>query len=322
MYPVLPVISTRFRCRRACKLRYNDHIHADLFTGIHKIMTQPIKSWLKGQISSIDSVRAVVIDPAGHLVAHTWSSGVVHIYLLEELPKARMLKKILQDNTRVGIGSLFLIKAELAPPDGTQAALDESLISLHALYRDRFYTYGVAAGKPRIGQVHLKTFNTRGDEREVWYGPDVVVRNLPNYRVWVTVPSSMKGSYLVANFGNEAFWKDADYNIGRDAFRREQRKTEPPPRYYTWSGWQEVPGQAYQAPVDPPVYSTPETELDRAYALLGVKRGATANEVKMAFRQLARQVHPDVSTLPKAEAEARFKKLNDAYMKIKAANGW
>jgi curved DNA-binding protein len=46
------------------------------------------------------------------------------------------------------------------------------------------------------------------------------------------------------------------------------------------------------------------------YASLGVKRDATADEIKKAFRKLARKYHPDVSKEP--DAEARMKEINEA----------
>lgn len=47
------------------------------------------------------------------------------------------------------------------------------------------------------------------------------------------------------------------------------------------------------------------------YEILGVGRSASKNEIKGAFRRLARQYHPDVN--PSANAEERFKELNEAY---------
>jgi molecular chaperone DnaJ len=47
------------------------------------------------------------------------------------------------------------------------------------------------------------------------------------------------------------------------------------------------------------------------YEVLGVGRSATPEEVKKAYRNLARQYHPDVSN--QADAEARFKEVNEAY---------
>ncbi|HOG46485.1 MAG TPA: molecular chaperone DnaJ [Anaerolineae bacterium] len=47
------------------------------------------------------------------------------------------------------------------------------------------------------------------------------------------------------------------------------------------------------------------------YEVLGVGRQATDEELKKAFRRLARQYHPDVNKSP--DAEARFKEVNEAY---------
>ncbi|MFN2450503.1 MAG: molecular chaperone DnaJ [Candidatus Baltobacteraceae bacterium] len=48
------------------------------------------------------------------------------------------------------------------------------------------------------------------------------------------------------------------------------------------------------------------------YETLGVSREANADEIKRAYRALARKHHPDVSE-NKAEAEHRFKEINEAY---------
>ena len=48
------------------------------------------------------------------------------------------------------------------------------------------------------------------------------------------------------------------------------------------------------------------------YKVLGVARGANAEEIKKAFRKQARKYHPDVNPGDK-KAEARFKEINEAY---------
>ncbi len=48
------------------------------------------------------------------------------------------------------------------------------------------------------------------------------------------------------------------------------------------------------------------------YEVLGVSRSANAEDIKRAYRTLARTHHPDVSE-NKAEAEHRFKEINEAY---------
>ena len=48
------------------------------------------------------------------------------------------------------------------------------------------------------------------------------------------------------------------------------------------------------------------------YQLLEVDRSAGAEEIKRAYRRLARQYHPDVNGNDPASAE-RFKEINKAY---------
>ncbi|KAF0163855.1 MAG: curved DNA-binding protein [Rhodocyclaceae bacterium] len=51
------------------------------------------------------------------------------------------------------------------------------------------------------------------------------------------------------------------------------------------------------------------------YEILGVPRSATQDDVKRAYRKLARKYHPDVSK--DADAEVRFKELGEAYAVLK-----
>src|SRR5438552_12694997 len=48
------------------------------------------------------------------------------------------------------------------------------------------------------------------------------------------------------------------------------------------------------------------------YETLGVKRNASENEIKSAYRKLARQYHPDRNPGDK-QAETKFKEVQEAY---------
>jgi curved DNA-binding protein len=54
------------------------------------------------------------------------------------------------------------------------------------------------------------------------------------------------------------------------------------------------------------------------YAILGVDRGASADDIKKRYRILARKYHPDVSKEP--EAEKHFKEVAEAYATLKDAD--
>jgi molecular chaperone DnaJ len=54
----------------------------------------------------------------------------------------------------------------------------------------------------------------------------------------------------------------------------------------------------------------PSTKRDY-YEILGVPRNASQEEIKKAFRRLARKYHPDINKSP--EAQEKFKEINEAY---------
>ncbi|MEM2944358.1 MAG: molecular chaperone DnaJ [Methanomassiliicoccales archaeon] len=49
------------------------------------------------------------------------------------------------------------------------------------------------------------------------------------------------------------------------------------------------------------------------YEVLGVSKDATVDEIKKAYRKLARQYHPDVTQLDRKTAEEKFKEISEAY---------
>lgn len=52
-------------------------------------------------------------------------------------------------------------------------------------------------------------------------------------------------------------------------------------------------------------------KMENLYDILGVKKDASDQEIKSAYRKLAKKYHPDLNKTP--EAEEKFKQINDAY---------
>ena len=71
--------------------------------------------------------------------------------------------------------------------------------------------------------------------------------------------------------------------------------------------WEEITGQVSQE------------KLNRCLKVLGVKAGATMNEIKIKYRELALKFHPDRHA-DKKFAEGKFKEINEAYEILKKVN--
>ncbi|MBZ0297306.1 MAG: J domain-containing protein [Anaerolineae bacterium] len=281
-----------------------------------------LAQWLKAQLEELVNVQRCILNRKPSAGARTrepdvtvymWTGVHIHIYILLEEQKPRTLKQIIQGDTGLGISSLFIVAPHLLPPDNQVLTPPEWLADIHALTNDRVYSYQVVDTGFELFQVHFENTGML-DECKVIYSRSFGVHQLRYSRVTVK-PRAVKGFWMMADFGLDPFW------------RQDSGRYQPPPRpqygqqrakqtNQQKNSQQQSQNRARQEP--PPQQS----QLELSYTLLGIDMSATQEEVKSAFRRMAFAVHPDVSDLEKAEAEARFKALSEAYEYIKATRRW
>ncbi|MEM6528202.1 MAG: DnaJ domain-containing protein, partial [Chloroflexota bacterium] len=188
---------------------------------------------------------------------------------------------------------------------------DDWMYALHELNSERIYTY--LPGEEGLREVHFD-YMPDGVEREVWHGGEAKFEKLRVLNVTVKT-RAIRGQYIMADFGANPYWRRSEKRA-----ERLRARFNHGPQHYTWTRYDAgaMPGGADNESLRRAHLS----DLERSCETLGVPLGATQDEVKAAFRRLAREFHPDVSDLEKDEAEARFREINVAYETIKTKKRW
>ncbi len=280
-------------------------------------MALTLKDWLKLNFNQLMPVQGTATHSQyADLIVHFWTGHRIHIHLIDQTPTVRTLKKILSDNTQVGVNTLFLVDVSIMPADDKRINNHDWLQALHTLNNDRIYVYRTADDEPEIFQIHLEPVLNSHDVK-VWYGPAIKFDGLRHARRTFKL-RHIKGDWLVADFGAPDFWRNMDFRAAR--IQRERAQAT-----FNWSQWRtfETRYSTDYTDAQTPAHSTPIGDyLTACYQLLQVERNASREDVKKAFRKQAMLYHPDTSTLSTEEADQRFKQLSAAYDYIKASNGW
>ncbi len=275
---------------------------------------ESVKPWLRSRIIGIMNVQNCFITPTNSLVIHTWTGVVINIFLLSEPVRTRAIRTVLQEGTQVGLGSMFILAANLIPPADTRFEPPEWLLALHALNRECLYAYVVDQGVPNIIQIHLEQIASSANY-VAKYGPAVAFDELRYTKVSVK-PRYLKGDWQVADFGYHPFWRDPR----RPQYTAQYRR--PSAQDYQWHSWSQTTWeQKVHTEVPAPLHRGNHLMVTY-YQMLELETDASPQEVKAAFRRLALAVHPDTSTLPKEEAAKKFRELTEAYEFIKREKKW
>jgi hypothetical protein len=275
---------------------------------------------LRQRLLEMLNVQACFLPPQQPvLIVQTWTGVVIHVHFVTIPIKTRQIKRILQESTDSGIGSMFLLDRELLPEADLRVTVPEWLMALHALTHERVYTFELNGEELKIGQLHFEPIGSTGD-MAARYGPAPKLDRLRYIRTTIK-PRYIRGDWQLADFGVDAFWKDP--HLPRHGGPHTTHYHRPNPREYQWKSWSSGGGWDQPKAEEIPRPNLPARDkLQLAYALLEIEQGASKDDVRIAYRRLALFYHPDTSTLPKNDAEAKFRELNEAYEIIRAANKW
>lgn len=269
-------------------------------------MSTVIQTWLQGLFAHAQDVRRAstrpdpaVITPTrpSDLVIETWMGARLYVHLITQAPKIAHIKQILRDNTRNNVGTLFLIHADLVPAHGEAFKLRDWLAALAELNHQTWvYAYKAHAAGFSLCQVQCVP-TPAGTRHVAWHVDDFPIESVAARKR--DVQAHLRGTYLVGDIASQTFRRRVNYERVHQTFHYRTRTKQTPNHPQTSS----------------------ET-LERCYDLLGVKRGSDQATVKAGYRKMALQLHPDVSALPRSEAERRFKEVSEAYEMLKRHHQW
>jgi hypothetical protein len=278
------------------------------YTGV----SDAIATLLRDIFAGIADVRRASTEPdtslifqnhKADIVVSTWMGARLYIYLLKKPPKVRDLKSILRENSRTGIGSLFVMNVRELPKHDDVLRLSDWQEALMLLNEDFIYAYSVEDGGISLTQVHFEASSAK-DEYRVWYLRNFNIENVSVRKQ--DIQGNIKGAWHLGDIASPAYKRRMNYERVNQRFHYRTKYTQDIPHSGTNGG--------------KPRKRT--DQLAQYYTLLGVDKDATEVEIKAAFRRIALQVHPDVSALPRQEANRRIKELNEAYDFIKEFHGW
>lgn len=284
-------------------------------------MKQPIAQWVQKQFSAVPDVRRASSNMENAMIfqAHdadvvvtTWMGAQLYVYILDHAPKIRDLRSILWENGRSGVGALFVVDQSLLPATDSVVRMVDWQDVLTELHDGFIYCYHIEDRQIHLEQAHFTPSNADPDEFRVWYFKDFQIENVSVRRR--DLQKAVKGTFFVGDIASIAYKRRMNYE------RVNQRY------HYRTKYTQQVPPGVGTGASNSSSNARPSKQRDdillKYYAMLGVERNATETEIKAAFRRMAIKVHPDVSALPRQEANRRIKELNEAYDYIKQYHGW
>jgi len=236
-------------------------------------------------------------------------------------------------NTKQRIYTLYIMDGRMMPGDSTEVAPPQWMSALHTLTNGRVYAYWCEGRDVSIRPFHME-WKWGGSPRSVEYGDEIDVNSVRG-EFLQTATKDIDGEFAAAYFGEGAFWKQRqageetqfNYSWRNWSYGGARRSTASETAEESWESWEEFERKyepntsggwdwSGQPPRQPPRKENREAGY---YAILGIPATASIDEVKQAYRRMARAYHPDMHPSEKEKYTAKMADINTAFEAIMKA---
>ncbi|MBK8134484.1 MAG: J domain-containing protein [Chloroflexi bacterium] len=231
-------------------------------------------------------VATVTHDGGDNVLVELKTGHEISIHLIETRLPLYEIRLNLTESGEADIHSLFIVWSAMFLPDDNELFVPEAwMMALVKLYGGKLYAFDVYGKDIRIFATYFEKVDAT--HYRVRFGDDVDVTRLGVEQVSLSIPE-LAGTWLIADFAGVV-----------------PPRKRPQTDHKTHFHQQNAHHHARRAPTRPP--ETP-------WEILGVAKSARRDEVKRAFRKLARRLHPDLNTAP--DATHQMQRLNVAYQAV------
>lgn len=231
-------------------------------------------------------VASVTHDGGDNVLVELRSGHEISIHLIETRLPLYEIRLNLSESGAAKIHSLFIVWSAMFLPDDNELFVPEEwMMSLVKLYGGKLYAFDVYGKDIRIFATYFEQVDPT--HFRVRFGDDIDVTQLGIAEVSLTIPE-LSGTWLIADFAGIIP-------------PRKRAQPENKARHQH----QNAHHHGRRAQTRPP--ETP-------WEILGVTKSTKREEVKRAFRRLARRYHPDLNTSP--DATNQMQRLNVAYQAV------
>jgi hypothetical protein len=225
---------------------------------------------------------AHILDDGGDIILVRLPDGQqVSIHLIESIMPPYEVRSVLSYNEANNAATLFILWADmLLPPDGHVIEAQEWEVPLLAIYQNRIFAWETFGPEIFIFAVH---YQPDGRYYAIRYGETLNMRHMHTETRQTFVP------------GFTGVWRVA-------AFTERQHHAQP--------------GEGARVGNDGRSSAPIGGTLESFYLLLQVDADASRDDIKFAYRRLARKYHPDLNKSP--DATRQMQAINEAYQKLLA----